>query len=126
MPQLSNSIFELLVSNLNRLDETEETDRQGVFQILGTLENLLSFMPPLADQVGATTTVLQWLLERVVRTPFDSNAQYASEILSILLQSSPSNASKVAEQKGVDTLLMILSVSFIQCSRPPSDILAIP
>jgi beta-catenin-like protein 1 len=98
---------------LNRLDESEDTDRQGVFQILGTFENLLAFMPPLADQIGSTTTLLQWLLERMARKPFDSNAQYASEILSILLQGSQSNALKVANDHGVDTLLTLLSVSIL-------------
>jgi hypothetical protein len=33
--QLQNSILELLVENLTRLKETEESDRQGVFHILG-------------------------------------------------------------------------------------------
>ena len=36
MKQLANSILELLVDNLKRLNETEESDRQGVFHILGT------------------------------------------------------------------------------------------
>ena len=35
--QLENSILELLVDNLMRLNEAEESDRQGVFHILGTL-----------------------------------------------------------------------------------------
>lgn len=35
MDQLENSILELLVDNLGRLNETEESDRQGVFHILG-------------------------------------------------------------------------------------------
>lgn len=33
--QIENAIFELLVDNLNRLNEAEEADRQGVFQTLG-------------------------------------------------------------------------------------------
>lgn len=33
--QVENSIFELLVDNLSRLNEAEEADRQGVFHILG-------------------------------------------------------------------------------------------
>jgi len=33
--QLENSILELLVDNLTRLNESEESDRQGVFHILG-------------------------------------------------------------------------------------------
>ncbi|TXT10678.1 hypothetical protein VHUM_02183 [Vanrija humicola] len=106
---ISNSVFELLVSNLERLNEKEDTDRQGVFSILGVFENLLSFMPPLADEVGSTTQLLKWLLGRMSLEAYDSNKQYASEILSILLQSSRANALKVIEMEGVDKLLTILS-----------------
>ena len=35
LPQLEHSILELLVDNLSRLNETEEADRQGVFDVLG-------------------------------------------------------------------------------------------
>lgn len=99
-----------MVSNLSRLSEEEDADRQGVFQTLGIFENLLSFMPPLADQIGQSTSLLNWLLERVRKGGFDSNKQYAAEILSILLQNSPLNASKVAETEGMDSLLLVLSV----------------
>jgi beta-catenin-like protein 1 len=33
--KLDNSMLDLLVSNLSRLNETEEADRQGVFHVLG-------------------------------------------------------------------------------------------
>lgn len=35
---LANSILELLVDNLTRLNEAEESDKQGVFHILGTYQ----------------------------------------------------------------------------------------
>lgn len=99
-----------MVSNLKRLNEEEETDRQGVFQILGIFENLLNFMPPLAEQVGSSTELLSWLVKRLEVPSFDSNKQYTSEILSILLQS-PSNVSRVIKLNGVDVLLTAASVS---------------
>ncbi|CAK9784487.1 DUF1716-domain-containing protein [Cutaneotrichosporon oleaginosum] len=105
---LSHSIFELLVSNLSRLDEGEEGDSQGVFHILGMFENLLTFMPPLADQLVSSTNVLAWLLNRVSKSTFDSNKQYASEILAILLQRA-ANVEKALELGGVETLLMVLA-----------------
>jgi beta-catenin-like protein 1 len=108
--QLSHSIFELLVSNLSRLSEEEDADRQGVFHILGMCENLLTFMPPLADQLVSSTKILPWLLDRISRSAFDSNKQYASEILAILLQR-PANVVKALELGGVETLLMVLAVS---------------
>jgi hypothetical protein len=35
-------MLDLLASNLTRLNETEEADRQGVFHILGTCDSRLS------------------------------------------------------------------------------------
>ncbi|KAL7420182.1 hypothetical protein Q5752_005148 [Cryptotrichosporon argae] len=106
---LSHSIFELLVANLSRFDEAEDADRQGVFQTLGIFENLLSFMPPLAEQVVATTTLLPWLLGRVKREEYDSNKQYASEILAILLQDSRDVALRLGELGGMDAQLTVLA-----------------
>lgn len=45
MFQLENSILELLVDNLKRLNETEESDRQGVFHILGMLASFVRVSP---------------------------------------------------------------------------------
>ena len=97
------------------MNEEEDTDRQGVFQILGIFENLLSFMPPLAEQIVSDTTLLQWLLKRVEKKEYDSNKQYASEVLAILLQDSRANSLRLAELDGVEVLLKVLSVS-----TPPS------
>ncbi|BEI93913.1 uncharacterized protein CcaverHIS019_0603720 [Cutaneotrichosporon cavernicola] len=105
---LNHSIFELLASNLLRLNEAEEADRQGVFHILGMFENLLTFMPPLADQLVSSTKVLPWLLGRISKSPFDSNKQYASEILSILLQRR-ANVVKALDLNFVEALLMVLA-----------------
>ncbi|BEJ09459.1 hypothetical protein CcaverHIS641_0603740 [Cutaneotrichosporon cavernicola] len=105
---LNHSIFELLASNLLRLNEAEEADRQGVFHILGMFENLLTFMPPLADQLVSSTKVLPWLLGRISKSPFDSNKQYASEILSILLQRR-ANVVKALDLNSVEALLMVLA-----------------
>lgn len=108
--QLNNSLLDLLVSNLSRLDETEESDRQGVFHILAVFENLLSFMPPLAEQVGTETSLIPWLLKRVVQDEYDSNKQYASEILAILLQDSRPNVLHLLKLDGLEVLLKVLSV----------------
>jgi beta-catenin-like protein 1 len=37
--QVENSCLELLVDNLSRLNEVEESDRQGVFHVLGMVCN---------------------------------------------------------------------------------------
>ncbi|KAJ9123940.1 hypothetical protein QFC22_000731 [Naganishia vaughanmartiniae] len=104
---LDNSLFELLVPNLTRLNEQdEESDRTGVFNILGIFENILSFIPPLAVQVVNTTELLPWLLKRIGRDrAYDSNKQYATEILAILLQEEREVRLKFVELKGVDVTL---------------------
>ena len=110
MVQLNNSVLDLLVANLSRLNEAEEGDSRGVFNILGVFENLLSFMPPLADQVVAETTLMPWLLTRIAVKEYDSNKQYASQVLAILAQQSVENVQRLAELDGMDTLLTVLSV----------------
>ncbi|WWD06053.1 hypothetical protein V865_004138 [Kwoniella europaea PYCC6329] len=106
---LNNSLLDLLVANLSRLNEEEETDSQGVFQILGVFENLLSFMPPLSEQIVNETNLLPWLLKRIQKKEYDSNKQYASEILAILLQDNRDIILKVGELDGMDILLQGLS-----------------
>jgi hypothetical protein len=103
--------MDLLVANLGRLNEEEDTDTQGVFHILGVFENLLSFMPPLAEQVAAETSLLPWLLKRIAVKEYDSNKQYASEILAILMQDSRTNVMRMAELDGLETMLKVLFVS---------------
>jgi beta-catenin-like protein 1 len=104
---------ELLVPNLSRLNEQdEESDRTGVYNILGIFENLLSFIPPLAIQVVNTTELLPWLLKRIAKEhAYDSNKQYASEILSILLQEEREVRLKFVELKGLDAVLEAVAVS---------------
>jgi beta-catenin-like protein 1 len=92
----------------------EETDKQGVFHILGTFENILSFMPPLAEQIVSKTTLLPWLLERIQAKVYDSGKQYASEILSILIQQDRANRLRMTDLDGVDTLLRVLSVGLVR------------
>lgn len=108
--KLNNSILDLLVSNIARLDEEEETDRQGVFHILGIFENLIAFIPPLAEQVVRETPLLAWLLQRVAKKPYDSNKQYASEILSMILQQGRDNVMALLPFDGMEVLLKVLSV----------------
>ncbi|CDZ98759.1 Uncharacterized conserved protein [Phaffia rhodozyma] len=106
---LEVDIFQLLIENLGRLNEKEDTDRQGVFQTLGIFENLLSFNPTLAETLVNSTTALKWLLSRITVEEYDSNKQYASEVLAILLQQSRSNRLKLGELEGIDALLRVLA-----------------
>ncbi|KAJ2357840.1 hypothetical protein GGF43_001216 [Coemansia sp. RSA 2618] len=114
-----NEFFEVLGQNLRRLNEGGESsegeaDRQGVFQTLALVENLVSLDVSLAEKAVASMALLDWLQDRVTKTfvqssaQVDSNQQYAAEVTSILLQASP----KLREQAGsafMDALLRCLA-----------------
>ncbi|KAI8846071.1 Catenin-beta-like protein [Chytridium lagenaria] len=104
---MENQILELLVQNLERFNENsdETDDKQGVFSSLGVFENLIAADPNIAELAIDKTTLLSWLLKRISVKGFDSNRQYASELLSVLLQSSRKNRLALNEAGGVATLL---------------------
>jgi beta-catenin-like protein 1 len=73
------------------------------------IENLISVDPPIAEKVVESTKLLTWLLKRIKVKTFDSNRQYASEMLSILLQGSQNNKIKFKDAGGVSIVLQVLS-----------------
>ncbi|THH32917.1 hypothetical protein EUX98_g1307 [Antrodiella citrinella] len=106
---LIEGLVELLVDNLSRLNETEESDRQGVFHVLGIFENILGFRAELSTDIVAKTTILDWLLKRVEVKVYDENRGYAAELLSILLQTNRPNRLELAKKNGVESMLKVLS-----------------
>jgi beta-catenin-like protein 1 len=106
---LENSILELLVDNLSRLNETEESDRQGVFHILGIFENMLGFNPDLSLILVSKTKLMTWLLNRVQSKIHDENRGYSAELLSILLQNNAVNRQDFGKKDGVEIALNVLS-----------------
>lgn len=100
----------LLVSNFSRLNEDDETDRNGVYYALGIVENLCS-RAATATRVGQEDSLLKWLLQRIQRKEavVSQNKQYAAEILAILSQASGENCSQLATLDAVDTLLQLVS-----------------
>ncbi|KAJ8503048.1 hypothetical protein ONZ45_g11193 [Pleurotus djamor] len=115
---LENSILELLADNLNRLNEKEESDRQGVFHILGFFENIVGFNPDLATELVSKTKIMTWLLTRIQSKQHDENRGYAAELLSILLQSNQHNRLEFGKQDGVEACLKVVSQ---YRKRDPSD-----
>ncbi|KAJ3403696.1 hypothetical protein HDV05_007667 [Chytridiales sp. JEL 0842] len=108
---LEKQVLELLIENLQRLNDTDDNpdDRQGVFNTLSVIENLISVDPTISETVVSKTTLLPWLLQRIKSKTFDSNRQYASELLAILLQQSRPNRLKVGELNGMPKLLQVLA-----------------
>ncbi|KAN0097242.1 Catenin-beta-like, Arm-motif containing nuclear domain containing protein [Tylopilus felleus] len=106
---VEHSVPELLVDNLSRFKEEEESDRQGVFHILGVFENTLGFNPDLSAPFVSKTKIMSWLLGRIQSKTHDENRGYAAELLSILLQNSVPNRQELGKKDGVEVILKVLS-----------------
>ena len=106
---LDADLLDLLLSNLARLDESEESDRSGVYHSLAVLEALGS-QPAIAEKIGEKR-MLTYLCNRI-KAPekkCGQNKQYTAEVLQVLLQSSPLLRKRLAlELDGVDLFLQIL------------------
>jgi beta-catenin-like protein 1 len=107
---LDADLLDLLMSNLERLDEKNESDRSGVYHSLSVLENLAG-QQSIAEKIGQEK-VLMWLCQRIGKPekPIGQNKQYAAEVLQVLLQSSPLLRKRLTiEIDGVDLFLRLLS-----------------
>jgi beta-catenin-like protein 1 len=117
---LDADLLELLMSNLGRLDEGNESDRSGVYHSLAVMENLAS-QPSVAERIGEEK-VLLWLCNRAKKAekPAGQNKQYAAEVLQVLLQTSRPLRRRMAEEiDGVDLFLQLLAA--YRKRDPPKD-----
>ena len=107
---LEVDLLDLLFQNISRLDESIDSDRAGVFHILGILENLSS-RPSIASQIGSNSAPIPWLVSRAKQAEkaVSQNRQYATEVLAILLQSSSTNRTKFLNLDGTDAFLQLLA-----------------
>lgn len=107
---VENNALELLVQNLARLDEGDPDESAAVYSTLATIENMIEVRPAVSESVCEKTKLLRWLLTRIKPREFDSNKQYATEILVILLQSSAANQRRLGQMNGVDTVLQAVAL----------------
>lgn len=107
---VENNTLELLVQNLARLDEGDPDESVAVYSTLATIENMIEVRPAVSESVCEKTKLLRWLLTRIKPREFDSNKQYATEILAILLQSSAANQRRLGQMNGVDTVLQAVAL----------------
>ncbi|PHH76668.1 hypothetical protein CDD80_1346 [Ophiocordyceps camponoti-rufipedis] len=109
---LDADLIGLLVSNLARLDEADEADRNGVYYALGIVENLCS-RSATAARIGAHDALLGWLLQRIQRQEqpitVSQNKQYAAEILAILSQSAAEIRRQMAARDAIDIMLQLVA-----------------
>ncbi|KAG2427002.1 hypothetical protein HXX76_012786 [Chlamydomonas incerta] len=97
---------ELLVQRLLGFKEADsDEEARAVHNCLAVVENLVEIQPELSSVFVERTKLLSWLLRRLKRREFDTNKQYASEILAILMQGSVSNQAKLGSENGIDLLL---------------------
>ncbi|XP_050228754.1 uncharacterized protein LOC126677975 [Mercurialis annua] len=107
---IENNVLELLVQNLVRLSENDPDEMAAVYSTLATIENLIEVNPAVAELVCERTKILRWLLGKIKVREFDSNKQYASEILAILLQNSSANQKRLGQMNGVDFVLQAVAM----------------
>ncbi|KAI1170991.1 Catenin-beta-like protein [Nemania sp. FL0916] len=116
---LASDLLSLLVSNLERLDEAQETDRGGAYHALGIVENLCG-RTVTAERVAEEEGLLKWLLRRIQLKEagggVSQNKQYAAEILAILLQNSTRNRQRLV---GLDTTEIMLQLVAPYRKRDP-------
>ncbi|KAI1438429.1 Catenin-beta-like protein [Xylaria sp. CBS 124048] len=108
---LEADLLSLLVSNLDRFDETQKADRDGVYRALGIVENLCG-RTVTAERVAEEENLLKWLLSRIQAKDAGGvrqNKQYSAEILAILVQDSAKNRLKLISLDAVDIMLQLLA-----------------
>ncbi|KAI5920996.1 Catenin-beta-like protein [Camillea tinctor] len=107
---LEADLLGLLVSNFERLDETQEVDRSGVYYAMSIVENLCGRVAT-AEQVADQEKLLKWLLRRIQakEATVGQNKQYAAELLAILVQTSPKNRRKLASLDVTDIMLQLVA-----------------
>mmetsp|Transcript_13247 Transcript_13247/g.23749 ORF Transcript_13247/g.23749 Transcript_13247/m.23749 type:complete len:552 (-) Transcript_13247:1425-3080(-) len=82
---LEQDFLKLLVDNMSRFDESEESGEHGVHHSIDILENLLEFKKEIRETLCTSTRILSTLLQRLQVAEFSANKLYCSEMLSILV-----------------------------------------
>ena len=115
---LEADLIDLVLSNLDRLDESLEADRSGVYHSLAVLEGLAS-NSTIAAQI-AQDALLKYLLRRISahESSTSQNKQYSAEVLQVLAQASPSIRDRLIAIDAVDSLLQLLAA---YRKRDPED-----
>jgi beta-catenin-like protein 1 len=117
---LDADLMELLMSNLERLDEENESDRSGVYHSFAVIENLAG-QESIAEKIGQEH-ILMFLCKRIskLEKQVSQNKQYAAEVLQVLLQTSTLLRRRLAvDIDGVDLFLRLLAP--YRKRNPPSD-----
>ncbi|VDK61599.1 unnamed protein product [Onchocerca ochengi] len=108
---VADQLIETLVQqSIERLDETVKDEADAIHNALSVVENVLDFRPSFAD-ICVEQGLFAWLLRRgTQRGSLDANKMFASELLSLLLQSTELARKRLTEKvDGFDLLLRALA-----------------
>ncbi|KAI9660739.1 MAG: hypothetical protein M1831_003431 [Alyxoria varia] len=107
---LDADLPDLIAQNFERLDESNEADRNGVYHLLSLVENLSSKSSVL-ETLLEESSLLKWLLGRIQtkETSVSQNKQYSAEVLSIILQSAEKCKTLALDLDFVEVALQLLS-----------------
>ncbi|EFN51521.1 hypothetical protein CHLNCDRAFT_27908, partial [Chlorella variabilis] len=113
---LDNDALSLLVHRLGAFNEKVPEEASAVYNVLSIIENIIEVKPEVAELVLEKTKactnlylLLKWLLSRLRPREVDSNKQYTSEILAILVQQSDANKRKISASNGIDAVLQAIA-----------------
>ncbi|KAK1939920.1 Beta-catenin-like protein 1 [Phytophthora citrophthora] len=101
LPLLVTNLYQLAAAVDNAQEGEPEEETAGIYNSLQILENLADLEPSVCVEVANSTSILPFLLAQVdSKRKFSENKLYASEILSILLQSGADPREKFVAWKG--------------------------
>lgn len=118
---VENNVLELLVQTLHRLSDSDPDEVAAAYSAFAIIENLIEVKPAVAELVCERTKLLKWLLGKIKVKEFDSNKQYASEILAILLQNSTANQRRLGQMNGVDVVLQAVALYKSRDPKTPDE-----
>ena len=112
-------VAQAIVSNLARFNENVEDDAKAVYSSMEFFEGIFELDPSFVEYAGKECNLIPWLIKRLLEKPRpirDDNRQYASEILSIMVQESTANQCICAGDAGLDHILK--AISYFRKSDP--------
>jgi beta-catenin-like protein 1 len=108
---LNNKIIEHFVTQvLARLNSDDKDEEEAIHAVFSTIESILDFRPRAADLCIEQGLFVELMNRATIKSTFDPNKLYASQLLSVILQTSENAKAKLVENKdGIDFLLRALA-----------------
>ena len=118
----TSQVAQAMVANLARFNESVDDDAKAVYSSMEFFENIFELDPSFVEYAGKECDLLRWLIKRLLEKPKgarDDNRQYASEILSIMVQEYTANQCICAANGGIDSILK--DIAYFRKADPFTD-----